>query len=137
MPDLFVPIDTSYYSDYYRDLIRNGILNQFVLEYVDSNRQNFKEKYDSFNSFDTDFKVDDKLLGKLVRYATKEGLPENKAGMNTSRNEIKLLLKAYIARDLWDTSEFFEVINAKDPNFKKAVEVLNNWDHYKSLLKSK
>jgi carboxyl-terminal processing protease len=137
MPDFFVPIDTSYYSDYYRDIIRNGILNQFLLEYVDANRVNFRKEYPQFSSFDVNFKVDDKLMSKLIRYAAKEGLPENKAGINTSRNELKLLVKAYIARDLWNTSEFFEVLNTRDANFKKAVDVLNNWGHYKSLLKNK
>ncbi len=137
MPDFFVPIDTSYYSDYYRDLIRTGILNQFVLEYVDGNRQDLKTKYSGFSQFDKDFKVDDKLMGKLVKYASTEGLSENKAGINTSRNEIKLLLKAYIARDLWNTSEFYEIINTQDKNVEKAVEVLNNWNQYKTLLKQK
>ncbi len=38
MPDYFVSIDTSYYSDYYRQLIRKGLLNRFVLQYVDTRR---------------------------------------------------------------------------------------------------
>ncbi|UCH15205.1 MAG: S41 family peptidase, partial [Bacteroidales bacterium] len=38
MPDFFVPIDTSFYSDYYRDLMRRGILNRFTLKYIDNNR---------------------------------------------------------------------------------------------------
>ncbi len=35
MPDYFVSIDTSYYSEYFRQLMRKGTINQFVLEYVD------------------------------------------------------------------------------------------------------
>ena len=39
LPDYLVPIDTTEYSDYYRDLISQGVLNQFILEYVDNNRK--------------------------------------------------------------------------------------------------
>ncbi len=39
MPDIFVPADTSNYSDYYRSLVRRGIVNSFTLEYSDKNRK--------------------------------------------------------------------------------------------------
>jgi hypothetical protein len=34
------------------------------------------------------------------------------------------VLKAYIARTLWGTSEYFEVVNRHDKIFQKAVETL-------------
>ena len=38
MPDIFVPLDTSEITDYYRDLIRKGVLNRFALNYAEIGR---------------------------------------------------------------------------------------------------
>ncbi len=137
MPDFFVPIDTLYYSDYYRDLLSKGILNQFTLNYVDNNREKLNRTYREFAAFHKNFEVTDKLLDDLVRYAEKENVPQDKQGLETSEEKIKLLVKAYIARDLWTTSEFYEIINEQESRYIKAIEICDNWDYYKALLMKK
>ena len=137
MPDFFVPIDTMYYSEYYRELLSKGLLNQFTLNYVDKNREKLSRNYPSFNIFQSNFNVTDKLLDDLVSYAEKENLPMDKQGLETSGEKIKLLVKAYIARDLWTTSEFYEIINEQEPRYLKALEICENWDYYKALLRKK
>lgn len=134
MPDIFVPIDTSFYTDYYSDLIRNGILNQFVLEYVDKNRKHLSLEYSDFVEFNTKFAVNNDLIEKLVKQAEREGLPVNRDEIELSKDRISLTLKAYIARDLWSTSEFYETINVVDRNLQKAIEVMNNWDTYQKNI---
>jgi carboxyl-terminal processing protease len=134
MPDIFVPIDTSFYSDYFGDLIRKGILNQFVLEYVDKNRKNLLAEYTDFENFKNEFIIDQKLVAQLIEYATKEGLPVNQDEVELSEERISLTIKAYVARDLWSTSEFYEIINEQDKNLKKAIEVINNWDTYQNNI---
>ena len=134
MPDIFVPLDTLGYSDYYRDLIRTGILNRFVLNYVDKNRADFKAKYPEFSGFNADYNIDNALLEELYAYAEKEDLKKNPEDIAKSEKHLRNLMKAYIARDLWQTSEFYEVINQLDSNVSKAVEVMNNWEHYKSII---
>ena len=44
MPDYFVPVDTTSYSDYYRSLINKGIFNRFVLQYVDDHRDEYLDQ---------------------------------------------------------------------------------------------
>jgi carboxyl-terminal processing protease len=134
MPDIFIPIDTTEYTDYYRDLIRKGILNRFVLEYTDINRRQLQSTYKAFNKFKTNFLVDQELLGKMKAYAEKEGLKANEQELATSLNRISVILKAYIARDLYSTSEFYEVISKEDKNFEMAIEVLKNWEKFSDKL---
>lgn len=134
MPDIFVPLDTSGYSDYYSGLIRKGILNQFVLEYVDKNRKKLLNTYPSFEKFKDKEAVTKEILDQMTAYAAKEGLPLNQEQFDLSKKDIKLTLKAYIARDLWTTNEFYEIINENDKNFLKAVEVMDNWDKYQKIL---
>ncbi len=39
MPDVFIPVDTSGYSNYFRDLRRNGIIYQYAFSFVDQYRE--------------------------------------------------------------------------------------------------
>ena len=108
--------------------------NQFVLEYVDKNRKKLHNNFPSFESFKKSEVVTDDLLDQLTNYAEKEGLPLDKDQLDQSKDEIKLTLKAYLARDLWTTNEFYEIINQNDKNYQKAIEVMNNWNKYQSIL---
>jgi len=42
MPDIFVPLDTTSVSEFYSKMIRTGVLNSFVLDYIDKNRKSLK-----------------------------------------------------------------------------------------------
>jgi carboxyl-terminal processing protease len=134
MPDIFVPIDTSAYSDYFRDLIRKGTLNQFVLQYVDKNRDYFKKTYTDFARFKKEYTVGDELFTELNDYARKEDLKFSQSDFETSKDQLKITLKAYIARDIWGASEFYEILNQNDKNILKAMEVMKNWDDYQKKL---
>jgi carboxyl-terminal processing protease len=137
MPDYFVSIDTSFYSEYYRQLLSRGTINQFVLEYVDRNRQDLLKQYPSFGNFMGDIEIGEKLMPRLIQYAESNGIPEKKSDLSISREQIERLLKAYIARDLWSANEFYQVSNEKDPKFETAVTILKNWDKYETMLLNK
>ncbi len=134
MPDYFVPLDTTGYTDYYRSLINQGILNQFVLSYVDRNRKSLEDEYESFESYQANFKAHEDLLNDLVLYAENEGLEYNEDEFDQSKDIITRLTKAYIARDLWEMEEFFRVYNNIDPIFNKAIEVAGNPELYNEKL---
>ncbi len=134
MPDYFVPLDTTSYSEYYRDLISRGVLNQFVLKYVDENRNALKQKYPDFESFKEKFIVQEKIAGKLIEYAEKEGIEYSKSDFQKSESKLLLLIKAYIARDLWDTSEFYQIVIENDPAFIRALEIINSSQLYNDKL---
>ena len=133
MPDYFVPIDTTIYSDYYRNLISLGIFNQFILQYVDIHRGDFLKSYPDFESFSKDYEPTQGELDQLITYATGEDLEFSKEDWNTSKSQIMMLFKSYVARDLWGMDQFFEVYNHSDEVFIKAVEILEN----PSMLKQK
>lgn len=126
MPDYFVPIDTTVYSDYYRNLISLGIFNQFILQYVDTHRGDFLKSYPDFKSFSIEYVPTHSELDQLITYATGEDLEFNQEDWNTSKSQIIMLFKSYVARDLWGMDQFFEVYNHSDEVFNKAVEILEN-----------
>lgn len=134
MPDIFVPFDTSYYSNYYRDLLRKGSLNQFVLEYVDGKRRKLSKEYPSFSEFNEGFIVGEMLMEDLADYAQNDGIDISEEDQEISKEQLRIILKAFIARDLFGRSEFFEVLNQSDKNVLKAMDVIENWEKYEYLL---
>ena len=130
MPDIFIPVDTTGYSDYYSDLIRGGILNSFILDYIDQNREELNKSYPDFEKYQSEFTISEQILNNLYKYAKEEGLESTEEEIKTSEEEIKMLLKALIARDLWDMNEYFQVVNKQDKEINRAIEVLNNWDDF-------
>ena len=124
MPDVFVPIDTSFYSVYYAQLLRLGIFNQFSLQYMDKHRTDLKKQYKDFNSFDNKFEINDALFEELISYAESKDLARDEAGIATSQNHIRRRLKAEFARLLWGAGAYFQVFNKEDEMVQKAIEVL-------------
>lgn len=133
MPDVFIPIDTTNVSEYYRQLIKSGIVNKFLLSYEDENRSFLKKNYPNFTLFNQYFKVNDKILKNLVSFAETEEI-NRKISYNDyliknfkgSKNIIKTQLKALIARDMWTIGEYYRIMNSVNSSFIKAVEILNN-----------
>ena len=134
MPDLFIPMDTTFYSDFYRDLIRKGILNQFILSYVDNNRDELLAKHPSIIEFKTEFEVSDEFFQKLLDYSENESLMPEDEEVSLSGSQIRNLMRAYVAKDLWGTNEFYQIINEHDPKILKSIQVLENWEKYQVLM---
>ena len=134
MPDYFVPIDTTLYTDYHRNLVAKGAVIKFTMQFIEGHRKELKNKYKKFESFDEKFVVDDDMLATLKEIGEKEGVKFNEEQYQKSLPLIKTQLKALIARDLWDMNEYFQVMNTTNESIQKALEILNS-DEYQKKLK--
>ena len=134
MPDFFVPIDTTRYTEVHRNIIAKGIMNQFVITYFDENKKQLKKDYPTYEAYEKKFEVTDKILSKLKKSAEKEGITINDEQFDKSENLIKIQIKALLARDLFTMAEYFRVMNSQSETFKKALELINNVEEYNRLL---
>jgi len=134
MPDVFVPLDTTGNTSYYRDLLRKGVVTSFTLDYVDRNRDKMNRMYSSFSEFRDQFKIDDLMLKDLLVAAEDEKIEKNEAEFEQSKEQIKIILKALIARDIWDMSEYYEIVNEKNKAFNKAISILKNEETFFSTI---
>ena len=137
MPDYFVSIDTSFFSNYYHQVVRKRTLDQFVLEYVDHHRNDLLSQYNNIENFKGNFIVSDQLMQQFIQYSSAKGVAFDQKDFYISKDQLENLLKAYIARDIWSNSEFFEISNDRDPKFETAVTILKNWDKYEAMLLNK
>ncbi len=126
MPDIFIPWDSTWYSDYYADLRRKGLVNQFVAEYVDANRQELNTKYPKLDDFIKNFKVDGDFLKPFFDNAEKEGVKFDEDGWKASGEVVRTQMKALIARNLWDINAYYQVMSVLDDGLIKAVNIMND-----------
>jgi carboxyl-terminal processing protease len=121
MPDIFVPIDTSGYSEYLDKLTQRGIIYQFGYYYADLHRtelNNFKNASEIESYLDKQ-----KVLGELLKYAAQKGLPVDREGLKKSEFLIDVQTKAYIARNIIGEEGFYPIIRKIDKTLMKAIDV--------------
>ncbi|TAJ13829.1 S41 family peptidase [Marinilabiliaceae bacterium JC017] len=123
MPDVFVPRDTTLFSDYYWTLQSKGTTYRFALQYADNNR----EAIQGFNDVKSLKAYLDKqpILREFLAFAKKEGIKYKAKQFKQSRKIIDIQLKAYIARNIMDNDGFYPIFHEMDQVLKRAVEELN------------
>ena len=134
MPDIFMPVDTTFSTKLYTDLIRKGVFNRFTVDYVMNNRNEILREYSDFDKFNKDFEITDAILLDFKELAEKEGVKWNEEQFKRSEPMIKLQLKALIARNEWDMEKYYQVVMKEDKMIGKAVEVLNDTNAYRKIL---
>ena len=134
MPDIFIPIDTTRYTDYHRKLVANGLVNRIAMNYLDRNRAQMNKRYAKFTKYKAEFVVTDELLNELKSMAEAEKIEYNETEYLRSKALISLQIKALIARDLYDMTEYFQIINDENDSFKKALEIIHDPETYSKLI---
>jgi carboxyl-terminal processing protease len=112
MPDIFVPWDSTEYTDLYAELIRTGVINDIVLEYVEENRSKLKETYPDIHRF-KDFVLPASVISSMRKMADERQVVWSDKEYDLSATLIQSQLKALIARNLFDISAYFQVILRK------------------------
>ena len=134
MPDYFVPIDTTLYTDYHRNIVAKGVVIKQVAKYIETHRQELKSQYKNFDSFQTQFEISEEVMSQLRAMAEKEGITYDEEQYKKSEPLIKTQLKALIARDIWDMNEYYQVMNTTNESVKRALEILNSGE-YENIMK--
>lgn len=132
-PDKFVALDTTENTKYYRSVMAKGLINRYVIKYVDDNRKHIKSLYPSDTEFVKGFNVSPEMLSELYSMATQEGIEFNEKEATLSAPLFSMVIKALIGRDIYDNSTYYKVYNTHDPIFREAFRLINS-DEYKRLL---
>lgn len=133
MPDYFVPIDTTRYTDYHRKLAAKGVILNTSMKYVENRRVQMLNEYKNFDSFNKSFVVDESILNSMKQAAEDAKIEFNEEQYTTSLPLITAQLKGLIARDLWDMSEYYQVMNETNESILSAVRLLDNGGYEKIL----
>ena len=124
MPDYFVPLDTTQYTRFHRQLAARSYIINANLKYIDVNRKQLRNRFATFTDFNARYEVPESFVNDVLEAAAKDNIkPKDEQELQQTLPRLRLQLKALVARDLWDMSEYFQVINEENPIVRRAVEL--------------
>ena len=119
IPDVFVPYDTSGNSVYFNRLFVTRTIQEFALSYASDNADELKEK--GLEHFREEFAISDMMLKDVIGAAEKNDLKLDQDGFDKSKGKIKLYLKAFIGRRIWDNDGFYPILHTEDEIIQAAL----------------
>ena len=134
MPDIFIPLDTALNTDLNRALIRRGVYNEFVLTYLDKNRKKMLKAYPELSNFKQDYTITDDFIADFADFAEKKNVEWTDSSYVESKKLVDTQVNALIARNLYNTSAYFEVINALNDSYLEAINVIQSDEFEKAKL---
>lgn len=125
MPDFFVPLDTTRYTKFHRQLAAKGLVINASLRYIDNHRAQLKSKYSSFDDFVTSYEIPQTVIDGIYEEGKKQKVePVDDTERNNTTAALNTQLKALVARDIWDMSQYFQIMNETNDIVRKAVELI-------------
>jgi carboxyl-terminal processing protease len=134
MPDVFVSADTTFNSAYFNKLFAKNILNTFTLDFYDKNRTLLNSEYKSFDDFKKKFQFSPDDIKSFIARGESEGVKFNEEQFNKSKDEILLIMKGYIASNMWQLNELYQIVNENDKVIDKALKIISDKKSYNSIL---
>ena len=118
-------LDTLAFTKFYTAINRNNLFNTVSLRYIDNHRKALKKQYRTFADFRRDYVVPQSLIDQLLDEAKKKKVtPKDDAELQKTLPDLRLMLKALVALDLWDRSEYFQLANDRSDIYKAALHQL-------------
>nr|WP_246611708.1 S41 family peptidase [Arthrospiribacter ruber] len=109
MPDFFVPLDTTMASAYVNRLMNSDASREYILDYLDNNKKKFENM--SFEEYYKNFDITENMLQDLIKVGEKNKVKFNEKDFNKSKDYLKILIKANMARNIYDDNAFYKIIN--------------------------
>jgi carboxyl-terminal processing protease len=134
MPDVFVPLDSIYFSGLLSEIAYSGIIRDYCFTYLDSHRKEMR-KYKSPDEFINKFNVSDVMLSGLIEMAEKEEIKINKQVVRKISPQLKSRIKGQFARSLFDDDAMVKVSLESDPDFKRALQVAQDYKQFAVVRK--
>ena len=121
MPDVFVPNDTTGFSDYLVKVSRNSqLLYEYTFEFMDRHRpemrgiKDYKQLLDYLKPFD--------LVDEMADYAARHGVPRDPKGIRASRKVMDTMIRAFIGRHTLDDDGFYPIYFLDDTTVLEALK---------------
>ncbi|TAE38768.1 MAG: PDZ domain-containing protein [Runella slithyformis] len=125
-PDVFAARDTSMFTNYLYELSSKNILREYALETFTKNRKKFEKM--TFADFTKSYNVIENDLQAIVKEANSANIKWNEKEFNRSKTYIQALVKAFVARQVFQkkerdglNNEFYQVMAPLDGTYQQAI----------------
>jgi carboxyl-terminal processing protease len=134
MPDVFVPIDSIYFSGLLSDIAYSGIIRNYCFNYLDDHRKELA-KFKTADDFIDDFSVSESMINGLVSLAEREKIKVNRTVLKKITPQLRMRIKGQLARSLFDDTAMVRVSLESDPDFKRALQVAAEYREFAAVKK--
>lgn len=127
MPDVFVPIDTTFITPYFSKLFQKNLIFRYASQMTDRYRKEINA-IKTLAQLDRFF-ADKNLFYDFVAYADRQGVRPTETEMTLSRAMITAQIKAYIGRNTsLNETAFYYYILPQDKTLLRSVQALEGKD---------
>ncbi len=121
-PEVYVAYEADTLSGNASRLFNSGTISTYTYQVYKQNKAAL-QTYKTPAAFNKGFTLPESTWAGLVNYASQDSIniPSNNEKLKAKSLE---QIKAMLARQIWRTEGYYEVENADDPTFKKAVQVI-------------
>ncbi len=119
MPDIYIPFDTSGFTEFYYALSGKGVLNEMVYNYLVKNNPGFSSAEDMIRNFS----LSNQDIKMMVQIAASRKIRASESQVELSRKEIETQLKALFARYYFGDEGYYKALNSGDQAISRSLEV--------------
>ncbi|MEN8120265.1 MAG: S41 family peptidase [Bacteroidota bacterium] len=123
MPDIFVPIDTTGYTRYFREISAKALIYNFALDYTDKHRAQL-ENFTDYKLIIKHLKQEN-VFSQFLKYVNSKGVTNNPKEIAISKKLMNAQINAYIARNIIDNEGYYPIIKDIDKTLLKTIEVIS------------
>ena len=117
IPDIFVPLDHNYMLQYG---YLNRFLSDFITDYLDAHLTELQSY--TPGDFVKDEKIGNQLYNAFIKQHKGQVNGHKKHSSTQGKERLKRLMKALLARDLFGTNEYYQILIQDDPMLQKILK---------------
>ncbi len=128
-PDVYMPMDTSFFSDMLLEVSARGLVFDFGFAFADTYREAMLEEFPNADDF-LSGRVGQagpwitKLQNELKSYLSNNLSSFSGKDWEKSASQIRLRALATVARNVWGDQAWYKVTNQEDPIIRRALQEL-------------
>jgi carboxyl-terminal processing protease len=118
-PDVFVPLDTSNYTNFWTLLLENGSIVDFADEFVNTNKSKLLGMYSTASVFQTKMNLS-LFIAEFKSFCLKNKVEWNELEYQKSKKLIDRYLLAQVGKKLFGQEAYLRISNQFDPVILRA-----------------
>ena len=121
MPDVYVPLKQDSTEYFFNKIVNASIVFQYAFDYADAHREELM-KYDDEKNLDKKFKFTDTMWNEILKEAKKKKLSGTDEQKAVAKPMTGILVKAYIARNIFGDEAFYPIYQPMDEMLKECLK---------------
>ena len=123
-PDVVLPYEKDVLLVYYNKIRDKDLFYKYAFDYVEKNRILLLKKYPQSDDYVNKFSLSDEMFEEFVLLAEKTGIKRDTKSIAVYGEEMKTLIKAYIAKLLYGKEVYYGIALSTDNELQKAINII-------------